>query len=488
MLLVACGGGVGWASPDQPGAAAPSAPAVAERPAPFDVTKADFPALLEELIDQYQTPEGRAPGAVNGYDLLIRAGAINREVAGDPPVDFTSLYDPTWRSTGTETTEAGRERARAALKMLRERGVFDLLDQAAAAPRMAMARLGTPERAEQQRLSGAGDAPWSGRLVDMLLPEMGTFRWLTRMCAARMAEARAAGDVAEFTQAAEHALALARAAMHQGTVISRLVGTAVQALTIEQVMLGVHTLKPDDAQLAALAEVFRRQVGRLPPVHLPVNGERLQALDLCRAAFTADGQADRAAIERLAQVPIPAPDAARATRAANVATVEEAYALWARWWEPPRWKRDAAASPSAWLEARKNDPGAMVVGLLLPAVERAAKVDDQVALRRQGVLAMLAVERYQRATGAYPADLAAVVAKGLLAAVPTDPVTGKPLGYRRLEKPDEAGRNYLLYSVGFDGVDNGGRELTEEQGGFVRAIDGPKVEGGADAVLTPRPR
>ena len=134
-------------------------------------------------------------------------------------------------------------------------------------------------------------------------------------------------------------------------------------------------------------------------------------------------------------------------------------------------------------ERWRQDPQGLVVGLLLPALGRAVKVDDQVALRRQGALAMLAVERYQRATGAYPADLAAVVAKGLVAAVPTDPVTGKPLGYRRLEKPDEAGRNYLLYSVGFDGVDDGGRELTEEQGGFTRAIEGPKVEGGADAVL-----
>gem|GEM_PF-39230 len=363
------------------------------------------------------------------------------------------------------------------------------LEQVAAAPRMAMARVGTPERVSQERLA-LGEEPekWSGRLVDMGLREFGLFRFLTRMSAARMAEARAAGDVAEFTRAAEHALAVARASTHQGGLIARLLGAAVQALTIDQVMIGVRVLKPSDAELAALAEVFRRQVGRLPPPRLAVGSERLLALDTCRVAFAADGKVDLNALGAITQTSLPAaamPVVVRATREGNVAAVTDAYERLARWWDSPRAQRDQADSPDVVSERWRQDPQGLVVGLLLPAVERAAKVDDQVALRRQGVLAMLAVERYQRATGAYPADLAAVVAKRLLAAVPTDPVTGKPLGYRRLEKPDEAGRSYVLYSVGFDGVDDGGRELTEEQGGFTRAIQGPKVEGGADAVLTP---
>ncbi|MCE2652951.1 MAG: hypothetical protein LW650_05445 [Planctomycetaceae bacterium] len=471
-------------------AAAPPAPAVAEQPAPFDVTTADFPALLEELVDQYQTPEGRAPGAANGYGLLIRAGAILREVsAGSPPVDFTVLYDRTWKAGDGPSKEEASARARAVLKAAGERGVLELLDQVAAAPRMAMARVGTPERVSQERLA-LGEEPekWSGRLVDMGLREFGLFRFLTRMSAARMAEARAAGDVAEFTRAAEHALAVARASTHQGGLIARLLGAAVQALTIDQVMIGVRVLKPSDAELAALAEVFRRQVGRLPPPRLAVGSERLLALDTCRVAFAADGKVDLNALGAITQTSLPAaamPVVVRATREGNVAAVTDAYERLARWWDSPRAQRDQADSPDVVSERWRQDPQGLVVGLLLPAVERAAKVDDQVALRRQGVLAMLAVERYQRATGAYPADLAAVVAKRLLAAVPTDPVTGKPLGYRRLEKPDEAGRSYVLYSVGFDGVDDGGRELTEEQGGFTRAIQGPKVEGGADAVLTP---
>jgi len=66
------------------------------------------------------------------------------------------------------------------------------------------------------------------------------------------------------------------------------------------------------------------------------------------------------------------------------------------------------------------------------------------------VVTAIALKRYQLAHGEIPASLSALVPK-YLPAVPTDPVDGQPLRYQR--KPDGS---FLLYSIGEDGVDDGG--------------------------------
>jgi hypothetical protein len=68
---------------------------------------------------------------------------------------------------------------------------------------------------------------------------------------------------------------------------------------------------------------------------------------------------------------------------------------------------------------------------------------------RQMALTTLALKRYQIRHGKYAPELAALV-PDFLPAVPRDPVDGKPLRYQLL------GTSYLLYSIGEDGVDNGG--------------------------------
>jgi hypothetical protein len=69
---------------------------------------------------------------------------------------------------------------------------------------------------------------------------------------------------------------------------------------------------------------------------------------------------------------------------------------------------------------------------------------------RELTITALALKRYQLRHGQYPADLSALVTD-CLASVPRDPADGKPLRYRL--KPDGM---FLLYSIGEDGIDNGG--------------------------------
>jgi hypothetical protein len=75
---------------------------------------------------------------------------------------------------------------------------------------------------------------------------------------------------------------------------------------------------------------------------------------------------------------------------------------------------------------------------------------------KQVTVAAIALKRYQLKHGKYPADLESLVPE-FASAIPFDPMDGQPLCYRR-----NADGTYLLYSVGENGVDDGGDPSLEK--------------------------
>lgn len=71
-------------------------------------------------------------------------------------------------------------------------------------------------------------------------------------------------------------------------------------------------------------------------------------------------------------------------------------------------------------------------------------------VEQQLALTALAPKRYTLQNGSLPATLAALV-PDWLPVLPTDPMDGKPLCYRTAE-----GKDFVLYSVGSNGKDDGG--------------------------------
>jgi hypothetical protein len=97
------------------------------------------------------------------------------------------------------------------------------------------------------------------------------------------------------------------------------------------------------------------------------------------------------------------------------------------------------------------------------ALERYVAKVETVEAARQLTVTAIALKRYQLRHGNYPADLAALVPE-FLPVIPKDPVDGKPLRYRRSDDG-----TFLLYSVGEDGVDNGGDPSRADK--EVRSLD-----------------
>jgi hypothetical protein len=102
--------------------------------------------------------------------------------------------------------------------------------------------------------------------------------------------------------------------------------------------------------------------------------------------------------------------------------------------------------------------GKVMVMMLIPAVEVAFEVETRAHTREALGQIGFALAAYRADRGAYPDDLNAVVPK-YISRVPNDVYTEQPLHYRR------QGTGFLLYSVGANGVDDGGQTFDSKPPG-----------------------
>ncbi len=94
--------------------------------------------------------------------------------------------------------------------------------------------------------------------------------------------------------------------------------------------------------------------------------------------------------------------------------------------------------------------GDFLVSTFVPTVHQDHEGADRCEQTRRNVLVAFALASHQRDNGAYPKQLSELAPK-YLAEVPNDLFSGKALIYRPAEK------GYILYSVGVNGKDEGGR-------------------------------
>jgi hypothetical protein len=106
----------------------------------------------------------------------------------------------------------------------------------------------------------------------------------------------------------------------------------------------------------------------------------------------------------------------------------------------------------------------LVVPNYLKAVQTMAR--DQTAADE--ALTVCGLERYRLANGSYPDSLEALVPK-FLAKLPHDIITGEPLKYRRADS------SFVLYSIGWNEIDDGGMTPPSVSTGNLGVIQGDWV-------------
>lgn len=114
-------------------------------------------------------------------------------------------------------------------------------------------------------------------------------------------------------------------------------------------------------------------------------------------------------------------------------------------------------SPTELLSSRF---GALVIGLLTPALQAVVVAYERIELERQMIDVAFALEEYKAARGSYPEKLDALVT-AYLRKVPDDTLnaSGGPIGYRR------EGKAYMLWSAHVDGINDNGRSYDDDPSG-----------------------
>jgi hypothetical protein len=101
-------------------------------------------------------------------------------------------------------------------------------------------------------------------------------------------------------------------------------------------------------------------------------------------------------------------------------------------------------------EIKSNKSSNPLVAMLLPATSKVAEACRRKTAYVVAMRGLIAVERYRMKHKKWPAKLADVVPE-FLKAVPLDPFDGKPIRMVRVAD------GVIVYSVGYDGVDDGGK-------------------------------
>jgi len=430
-------------------------------------------------VVEKRQPAGVTPDDRNAWDVFSRVQLRIMDVDGASApvkdsngkevfVDFTAIFDPrpprdsdpesAMAKSDAEWNVLAREVALARLRDYRAAGVLELLDEMAARGRAVR-----PLHLHSEQAA-----------VTVLLPDLGQARNVGRMNAARMhlAVNEGAGGEEEFLRAFESSLAMARMDLCQPFLIDQLVGLSIKASALERLkaLLVTH---PSAAVLERVRAAMDRQLIPLDPALL-LEGERMACLNNAGWVFTQKKQVRFGRLSRS----VPFAEGSLAGRLGTWRENQEAIdAYFARETErmmTPPYKRDAAPAVQT---------GLRLLDVLLPAMEKSARAFDLAAMEEVGVRVMVALELHYAKNGEYPDSLAEVV-PSLLGVAPVDPWDGKALRYRRLkagEGAGEGGWGYVLYSVGGDGVDNGGRSpgKKDRHGQFTRPPSVPQGEKGA---------
>lgn len=110
--------------------------------------------------------------------------------------------------------------------------------------------------------------------------------------------------------------------------------------------------------------------------------------------------------------------------------------------------------------------GDRLVSMFVPATTAAVSAKDRVAQKNELIQLAFAIAAYHLEKQDYPANLNTLVPRWV-AEVPRDMFSDRDLHYLRTD------RGYLLYSVGLNGVDDGGRDMDAEPSGDDISIQVP---------------
>lgn len=485
------------------------------------------PVLKRNIADEINASVRAVPEDERGWPLYLRAIAMLEHDPFDSRSGITSRADaeeladdPAEDRFGDRTGAeiwAGRaaylDRNAEALALLREaasRRSFGMIATDVIDPDLDRAMAEANPAHTPQRAAPAENPPAWG----VLLPHLGPLRGFARDLVTDARIAVEQGDTARAIADLRAVGGMARQAAESPILISHLVGMALASLRDHTIasLLEAHPEAFTDADLAALADL-------LGPVSdgnaggATLVGERLMVVDTLQRVYSDDGAGNgvmtvsgAAYLAELGSMggEVPRSIAMLSGGAAALVAADRASERFV--WEhfihqsemenhKPLWQRRVPLADDLREEINRlrrdhNIPGTILLApILLPALDQAHVAAERSGMTTDAARARVAIERFTRATGRPPRDLAELV-RAYLGRVPIDRWDGRPLRYRLIDG------THTIYSVGYDLDDDRGRPPADGPGGANRfaspetarartAADPDRHDG--DLVIIPQP-
>ncbi len=312
-------------------------------------------------------------------------------------------------------------------------------------------------------------------LIGVLLPHLGEFRGFARALVFDLHRAAEAGDGERVKEDLLTIIAMGEHVREHPILISDLVGVALLSLEMRQ-LAWVLTEYPDVLSDDALIELAHRHAtfsgGK---IEIQLQGERAVFYDVVQRVYTDDGNGDgyitASGMKGLhmfmggwnIQFEV-LQSGKRAVVGPVVTTLIAGRKDLVEEYDRHMDAFEAAAGKELWeanldeLTARVEELDANLLSrtryspiiILMPAIQKAVEAVACARYERDAILVLLAVELHKRRTGAYPQSLNDISAT-LLPKRGIDPFSQQPFRYKLVD-----GRP-LLYSVGVDRDDDGGR-------------------------------
>ena len=408
------------------------------------------------FIDNAVTAEARA----------AQAEATAMMLANLPPVpsdddNAASLYRRVFADLAADTSEAESEvwpTLEGSPLTVQTESVTDLLGR---------------HRSTIASLRQAADRPacrftrdWTRPSAGMLLPEMTSLRRAARLLSLAARRAAVDGSAAEAMADVVRLRRLARHAAGEPLLISGLVGMAIDATADETLVAILPTLRPSDLPLLDAEGLL----GDPFDVTRWLLGEQAFGLSMFATLGTGSGP-DPAGLLANGSEYAAAPAVPTLMLPYRVFLLPSDLAGYRAVMGEELLHCTTDAGDRSWpvshrrledLAARiKERPPGIFTELITPALQGFAEAVTRSQARRKVVAALIAATRHRLETGSLPGSLTALV-PGQLAAMPQDPFIGTS---RAEEEPLRfvAGSDWLtVYSVGVNGVDDGGpRDVAE---------------------------
>jgi len=288
---------------------------------------------------------------------------------------------------------------------------------------------------------------------ETLLPHLDTIRELSLLDEYRAVLAIDSGQPTNADASIKEILRMARTLDEEPALISQLVRFSLVRIGIVTLEDRLNAGKLSDAELANLANVFAQQ----KETHFIARGligERAMVVPFFRTSF--------AKLKQLSNFEAPQAESPAPQRPSLFLKTTgfferdlffylgamETNIFFANLPPPQNLAITNVSEKMAW-DARKHY--CIISALLLPAISSSLTREADGFARMRLATTALAIERFRLAHGRLPENLNELMPQ-FLSAVPIDPFDGQPLRYHRLAK------GYVIYSVGSDGHDDGGRE------------------------------